>query len=105
MPRGLLAASADLGATGWQTFRLVVLPLSLPGTIVGGLFAFVLAMGDFVTPQMVGGTPASPTAAWCKASSAWPSTGRSAPRLAVILLAGALTVIALAGWVQSRSRV
>jgi len=36
-------------------FRHVVLPLSLPGTIVGGLFVFILAMGDFVTPQMVGG--------------------------------------------------
>ena len=79
VPRGLLAASADLGATGWQTFRLVVLPLSLPGTIVGGLFAFVLAMGDFVTPQMVGGTDR--LYLWprrCKASSAWPSIGRSA---------------------------
>ena len=40
----------------WDTFRRIVLPLSLPGTIAGGLFAFVLALGDFITPQMVGGT-------------------------------------------------
>ena len=56
IPRGLLEASADLGATSFQTFCRVVLPLSLPGTLVGASFTFVLALGDFVTPQMVGGT-------------------------------------------------
>jgi spermidine/putrescine transport system permease protein len=55
IPRGLLEASADLGASGWQTFTRIVLPLSLPGTVVGASFTFVLAIGDFVTPQMVGG--------------------------------------------------
>ena len=38
-----------------QTFRRVILPLSLQGTLVGATFTFVLAIGDFVTPQMVGG--------------------------------------------------
>ncbi len=56
IPRCLLQASLDLGASGWDTFRHVVLPLSLPGTIAGALFTFVLALGDFITPQMVGGT-------------------------------------------------
>ena len=56
IPRSLLQASLDLGAGGWDTFRRIVLPLSLPGTIAGALFAFVLALGDFITPQMVGGT-------------------------------------------------
>lgn len=55
IPTSLVAASADLGATPWTTFRRVVLPLSAPGTVAGALFAFVLALGDFVTPQMVGG--------------------------------------------------
>ena len=56
IPRTLLDASADLGASAFQSFRDVVLPLSLQGTIVGATFTFVLALGDFVTPQMVGGT-------------------------------------------------
>jgi spermidine/putrescine transport system permease protein len=56
IPLNLLAASADLGGNGWQTFRRVVLPLSAPGAMTGASFSFVLAMGDFVTPQMVGGT-------------------------------------------------
>jgi spermidine/putrescine transport system permease protein len=56
IPRNILDASADLGASSWQTFRKVIWPLSLQGTIVAATFAFVLALGDFVTPQMVGGT-------------------------------------------------
>ena len=55
IPRTLLQASSDLGAGLGKTFRHVVLPLSLPGTVAGALFAFVLALGDFITPQMVGG--------------------------------------------------
>src|SRR5260221_3837362 len=55
LPRNLLDASADLGATELQTFLRVVLPLSLPGVIAAASFVFVLAIGDFLTPQMVGG--------------------------------------------------
>jgi spermidine/putrescine transport system permease protein len=55
IPRNILDASADLGASSLQTFRSVIWPLSLQGTIVGATFSFVLALGDFVTPQMVGG--------------------------------------------------
>ena len=55
IPRNLLEASADLGASDWQTFGRVILPLSLPGTITAATFVFVLAIGDFLTPQMVGG--------------------------------------------------
>jgi spermidine/putrescine transport system permease protein len=55
IPRQLIDASYDLGATGWQTFRRVILPLSASGTLVGASFTFVLGLGDFVTPQMVGG--------------------------------------------------
>ncbi len=56
IPRSLSEASADLGGGWWQTFRRITLPLSLPGVLGGGLFTYVLALGDFVTPQMVGGT-------------------------------------------------
>jgi spermidine/putrescine transport system permease protein len=55
IPRNLLEASADLGASNFQSFRRVVLPLSLPGTATAATFVFVLAIGDFLTPQMVGG--------------------------------------------------
>ena len=50
-----LHAAADLGASEIQTFRWVILPLSLPGAIVGAMFTFVLASGDFLAPELVGG--------------------------------------------------
>jgi spermidine/putrescine transport system permease protein len=48
-------AAADLGANGLQTFVHVVLPLTLPGIMVGAFLTFVLAIGDYVTPQILGG--------------------------------------------------
>jgi spermidine/putrescine transport system permease protein len=52
----LLEAARDLGAGGLSTFVRVTLPLSMPGVITAFIFSFVLAAGDYVTPQMVGGT-------------------------------------------------
>jgi spermidine/putrescine transport system permease protein len=48
-------AAADLGANGFQTFLHVTLPLSLPGVAVGAFLTFVLAVGDYITPQILGG--------------------------------------------------
>ena len=48
-------ASRDLGASGWTTFRRVTLPLTLPGIAVGAVFVFVLSIGNFVTPALLGG--------------------------------------------------
>lgn len=56
IPQTLLRASDDLGASGLQTFLRITLPLSLPGVASAASFVFVLAIGDFLTPQMVGGT-------------------------------------------------
>jgi spermidine/putrescine transport system permease protein len=55
VPRNLVEASHDLGATPWSTFRRVILPLSLPGVLAGATFAFVLTFGDFLAPLLVGG--------------------------------------------------
>jgi spermidine/putrescine transport system permease protein len=55
IPRELLEASSDLGATGWQTFFRVILPLSLPGILSGATFAFLLSFGDFLAPLLLGG--------------------------------------------------
>ena len=55
IPKSLIEASNDLGASNLQTFRWIVLPLSTPGIMTAATFVFVLAIGDFLTPQMVGG--------------------------------------------------
>lgn len=48
-------AAMDLGANGIQTFRHVILPLTLPGIMVGAFLTFVLSIGDYITPQILGG--------------------------------------------------
>jgi len=55
IPKSMIEASSDLGASNLQTFKWIVLPLSVPGIMTAATFVFVLAIGDFLTPQMVGG--------------------------------------------------
>jgi spermidine/putrescine transport system permease protein len=51
----LLEASADLGASPFQTFTRVTLPLSMPGIRTGVLLTYVLSFGEFAIPTLVGG--------------------------------------------------
>jgi spermidine/putrescine transport system permease protein len=55
VPRNLVEASHDLGATPAQTFWRVIFPLSIPGVLAGATFAFVLSLGDFLAPLLLGG--------------------------------------------------
>ena len=55
LDRRLLEAAADLGASRWQAFRKVTLPLSLPGVIAGFIFVFIPTIGEYFTPLLVGG--------------------------------------------------
>ena len=48
-------AARSLGATGWQSFLEVTLPLSIAGLAAGGLLCFVLAAGTYITPIILGG--------------------------------------------------
>src|SRR5271165_789819 len=51
----LLRAAAGLGAPPWRVFLQVVLPLSIPGVAAGTLLVFVLSLGFYITPALVGG--------------------------------------------------
>jgi spermidine/putrescine transport system permease protein len=53
--RTFIHASADLGATPLQTFRRVILPLTLPGIIGGSIIVFIPALGNFVVASLLGG--------------------------------------------------
>ena len=53
----LLQAAQNLGASPMQMFRRVILPLSLPGVISGSLLVFLLSLGFFITPALMGGPP------------------------------------------------
>jgi putative spermidine/putrescine transport system permease protein len=54
VPKSLIEASGDLGATPAQTFRTVLLPLAFPGVVAGSIFTFSLTLGDFIVPQLFG---------------------------------------------------
>src|ERR1700691_890148 len=55
IPRNLVEASHDLGASPLQTFWRVIFPLSIPGVLAGATFAFVLRLGDFLAPLLLRG--------------------------------------------------
>jgi putative spermidine/putrescine transport system permease protein len=52
--RTALEAARDLGGNWWQTFRIVILPQTLPGIVIGSIFIFVLTMGEYGTVLVVG---------------------------------------------------
>jgi putative spermidine/putrescine transport system permease protein len=56
VPTNLIEASADLGGNPTQTFRHVLWPLALPGLVAGSIFTFSLTLGDYIIPQVVGGS-------------------------------------------------
>jgi putative spermidine/putrescine transport system permease protein len=57
--RTLVTAAEDMGASGFQTFKEVVLPLSAPGIAIGSIFIVTLVMGEFVTVRLMGGGQAA----------------------------------------------
>jgi putrescine transport system permease protein len=54
----LLEAAADLGAPRWKAFWLVTVPLSAPGILAGVLLCFIPIVGEFVIPDLLGGSDA-----------------------------------------------
>jgi ABC-type spermidine/putrescine transport system permease subunit I len=89
----LARAAAGLGATPWQSFRQIVLPLSMPGVAAGVLLVFVLALGFYITPAMVGG-PREITLSMLIAQQVDQLDWAYAATLSVVLLATALALIA-----------
>lgn len=59
--RAILEAARDMGATSFQIFREIILPLSLPGVAIGSIFIFVMIMGEFATAVVVYGGKTSTT--------------------------------------------
>ena len=90
----LLRAAAGLGAGEWQTFRRVVWPLSRPGVAAGGLLLFVIGLGSFVTPALLGGGKVTTVAMLIEAQVVQAQNWPLAAALSVALLAATLLVLA-----------
>lgn len=58
LDRSLLEVSVDLGASQLTTLRRITIPLTMPGIVTGSLLVFVLCLGTFLTPELLGGANA-----------------------------------------------
>jgi putrescine transport system permease protein len=91
MDENLLEAAADLGCPRWKTFWLVTLPLSLPGAAAGALLCFIPIVGEFVIPDLLGGseTLMIGQTLWTEffSNRDWPVASAIAVTLLVLLLA------------------
>jgi ABC-type spermidine/putrescine transport system permease subunit I len=90
---GLIRAAHSLGASRWQAFRRVFFPLSLPGVAGGTLLVFILSLGFFITPRLMGGPSDVMIAMLIEHEVEFTLNWSFASALAVILLA-----ITLAGF-------
>lgn len=91
----LIRAASGLGATPFMTFRQVILPLSMSGVAAGTLLTFVLALGFYITPAMVGG-PRDITLSMLIAQQVDQLNWAYAATLSAVLLATALAILAAA---------
>jgi putrescine transport system permease protein len=102
LDESLLEAAADLGCPRWKTFYLVTLPLALPGIAAGALLCFIPIVGEFVIPDLLGGSQSLMIGQtlWTEffANRDWPV----ASAIAVVLLALIVVPIALYENVQAR---
>ena len=104
LDRSLLEAAADLGATPIRAFWQVTLPLSIPGIVAGSLLVFIPAVGEFVIPDILGGsdTLMIGRTLWIEffSNRDWPV----ASAVAIILLLLLVVPIVLFQNAQARSR-
>jgi putrescine transport system permease protein len=86
----LYEAAADLGCARWKIFWLVTLPLSAPGVVAGSLLCFIPIVGEFVIPDLLGGsrTAMIGQAIWTEffANKDWPTASAVAVVLVVLLV-------------------
>ncbi|CAN5280264.1 ABC transporter permease [soil metagenome] len=97
----LKEAAKDLGASRWQTFWRVTFPLSMPGVIAGSILVFIPSAGEFVIPQLLGGSRTVMTGTLIQtqfgAARDWAFGSALSVMLAVLLLAAILFYVRRVG--------
>jgi spermidine/putrescine transport system permease protein len=93
----LVSAARDLYASGRQAFRYVILPLTMPGIIAASILTFIPAIGDFVTPDLLGGAQTTTIAKLIQTqflgARDWPSGAALGFLMMVATIVGSLLVI------------
>jgi len=91
--RAVIEAAVDMGASGWQIVRDVIIPLSKPGIAIGSIFVVTLVMGDFVTVRLMSGGQSASVGTMISNQLAYLQYPAAAAN-AVILLAVVLLIVA-----------
>jgi putrescine transport system permease protein len=90
LDESLPEAAADLGCPRWRTFWMVTLPLSAPGVVAGALLCFIPIVGEFVIPDLLGGSQTAMIgqAIWSEffANKDWPTASAVAVVLVCLLV-------------------
>jgi putative spermidine/putrescine transport system permease protein len=100
--RSVEEASYDLGASAWQTFINVTLPLSLPGVVAGSLIVFTLSVSAYVTPSILSGGRQNVTSMLIFQQYGTILNFQFGAALAVVLLTASLVLIA--GYLKALNR-
>lgn len=103
--RSLLEAAADAGASEWQTFRHVVLPLAKPGIAIGSIFVVTIVMGDFVTVNVLGGGKVASIGKSINTELGYLQFPPAAANAMVLLLIVVLMIVALTRLVDVRKEL
>lgn len=103
--RSLLEAAADAGASEWQTFRHVVLPLAKPGIAIGSIFVVTIVMGDFVTVNVLGGGKVASIGKSINTELGYLQFPPAAANAMVLLLIVVLMILALTRLVDVRKEL
>ncbi|MGE0213059.1 MAG: ABC transporter permease [Parvibaculaceae bacterium] len=94
----VMNASRSLGASGWQTFRRVYLPLTKPGIVAACALVFIMSLGFYVTPAILGGGKVLMIAEYISVQILITIRWGLAAMLAALMLAGVLALL----WMLSR---
>ena len=105
MDKSLLEAATDLGDTAVERFFRITLPLSAPGTIAAALLVFIPTVGEYVTPEVVGGTSGIMVGSLIKSlygkSNDWPLGGA----LSVVMMLAVAILVMLFLWAVGYRRM
>jgi len=94
----VMAASRNLGASGAQTFRRIYLPLTIPGLVASSLLVFILSLGFYVTPAILGGGKVLMVAEYISVQLLVTLQWGTAAMLGTLMLIGVLALL----WIMSR---
>ncbi len=104
LDRSFLEASLDLGASQWQTFFKVTVPLTMPGIVTGVILVFIPCLGSFLTPDLLGGANAimigNVIERQFKAANDWPFGAA----LSFLLMYATFAALMLRAFLASRSK-